>query len=142
MSDAVGVAVVVAFTVLAGVVVVLTRVRLSRGGSGRFDVGRTLVGAHTVTGVLALVVWTTFLIAPDDSPAGSALVGIIGLAFWWIVALLGLLVLTRWLPSRGRHSRDGAVDGWSRGPWLSVLAHLGMVLDVSVLTWGYLTQTV
>lgn len=142
MSEAAGTAVVVVFTVLAAVVVVLTRVRLGRGGAGRVDVGGTLVGLHTVAGVAALVVWTTFLIAPDDTVAGGALVGIIGLAFWWIVALVGLLVLARWLPSRGRHSRDGAVDGWSRGPWLSVLAHVGLLVDVSVLTWGYLTRTV
>lgn len=142
MSDTAGTVVVVVFTVLAGLVVVLTRVRLARGGAGRVDVGGTLVLAHTVTGVLALLIWGAFLIAPSDTPVGTALVGIAGLGFWWTTALLGLLILARWLPSRGRHSSAGAVDGWSRGPWLSVLAHVGMVLDVSVLTWGYLTQTV
>lgn len=135
-------ALVVAVTVIEAVVVVLTRLRLARGGAGRVDVGGTLVGTHSVAGLLAMAVWGTFLVAPADTAPGSALVGIVGLAFWWLVALLGLLILARWLPSRGRHSRAGVADGWSRGPWLSVLAHVGMVVGVSVMTWGYLTQAV
>ena len=143
MSGAVGVGVVVVFSILAGVVVVLTRARLGgRRGAGRSDVGRLLVGAHTVLGLLALVAWVAFLIAPDDTPPGTALAGVLALAGWWVVTVLGLLILLRWLPTRGRHASAGATDGWSRGPWLSFLAHGGMVVNVGVMTWGYLTHVV
>ena len=65
--------IVYVLTALAAVVVVLTRLRMRHGqGAGRFHVGNRLLDLHTVTGVLALVVWTTFLIAPEDSPARAA----------------------------------------------------------------------
>ncbi|WP_246354850.1 hypothetical protein [Nocardioides ungokensis] len=46
-------------TVLAAVVIVLTRLRLGKdhGGAGRFQVGRRLLDVHTTAGVGALVVW-------------------------------------------------------------------------------------
>lgn len=138
MSTAV---IVYVLTALAAVVVVLTRVRLGRGGSGRLEVGRGLLHLHTVAGVLALVVWVAFLVAPDDTP-GSATIGIAGLALWWIVVVAGLLILVRWMPSRGRHASGGRGDGWSGGPGLSVLAHVGMLVGVAVFTWAYLTSAV
>ena len=50
----------------------LTRLRMRGGqGAGRFHVGNRLLDVHTVAGVLALVVWTVFLIAPEDSPVGT-----------------------------------------------------------------------
>ena len=130
-------------TALSAVVIVLTRLRMRHGrGAGRFHVGNRLVDLHTLTGVLALVVWVVFLIAPEDSPAGSATVGIVGLGLYWIVTVTGLLILVRWLPSRGRHASAAAADSWSAGPALSVLAHVGMLLGVCVFTWAYLTSTV
>ena len=95
-----------------------------------------------MTGVLALVVWTAFLIAPEDSPAGSATAGIIGLGLWWIVTLTGLLILVRWVPSHGKHASEGVQDSWSDGPGLSVLAHVGMLVGVLVFTFAYLTAAV
>lgn len=141
MSPAV---VVYVLTALATVVVVLTRLRLGRGrkGAGRLEVGRALLNLHTGAGLLALVGWVVFLIAPEDSPAGGGLLGIGALGLWWLVALAGLLVLVRWLPSRGKHASEGRTDSWSQGPGLSVLAHVGMVVGVSVFTWAYLTQVV
>jgi hypothetical protein len=127
-------------TALSAVVVVLTRLRMRHGqGAGRFHVGNRLLDLHTLSGALAVVIWTVFLIAPDESAAGSATVGIIGLGLYWVVTIAGLLILVRWLPSHGKHASDGAQDSWSDGPGLSVLAHVGMLVGVLVFTYTYLT---
>ncbi len=126
-------------TGLAAVVVVLTRVRLGKqeSGAGRVSVGKALLNVHTVAGVLALIVWVTYLVSAEDTPMGGELAGIIGLALWWIVTLAGLLILVRWIPSRGRHATTGTEDSWSEGPGLSVLAHVGMLVGVLVFTYAY-----
>ena len=125
-------------TALAAVAVVLTRLRMRGGqGAGRFHVGKRLLDVHTVGGVLAVVVWTVFLIAPEDTWAGSASVGIVGLGLFWIVTVAGLLILVRWLPSHGKHASEGVQDSWSEGPGLSVLAHVGMLAGVVVFTIAY-----
>ncbi len=135
--------IVYVLTGLALVVVVLTRLRMGRGqGAGRVYVGTLLLNAHTGAGVVALVSWTLFLVFSEDSALGDPLVGILGLAFWWVVATCGLLMLVRWLPSRGRHSSEGFHDSWSEGPGLSVLAHVGMLVGVCIFTWAYLTSAV
>ena len=125
-------------TALAAVVVVLTRVRMRGGqGAGRFHVGSRLLDVHTVTGVLALISWTVFLVLPEDATSRSS-VGIVGLGFFWVVTIAGLLILVRWLPSHGRHASEGRQDRWSDGPGLSVLAHVGMLVGVIVFTYVYL----
>ena len=131
-------------TALAAVVIVLTRLRLGHeeGGAGRLQVGHSLVNLHTSAGVLALVTWLLFLIADDSSPLGSPTVGIVALFFWWVVVFAGLLILVRWLPSHGRHAQTAKEDTWSEGPGLSVLAHVGMLVGVCVVTWAYLTSAV
>jgi hypothetical protein len=130
-------------TALAAVVVVLTRLRMRGGqGAGRFHVGNRLLDVHTVAGVLALIVWTVFLVAPEDSPAGTSTVGIVGLGLFWIVTITGLLILVRWMPSHGKHASEGSQDKWSEGPGLSVLAHVGMLVGVIVFTFAYLTNAV
>ncbi len=138
--------VVYVLTALAALVVVLTRLRLARDeAAGTFRVGHGLVNLHTVTGVLGMVVWIVFLVAGEDTTAGSSLVGIVGLFFWWVTALLGVLVLMRWLPTRGRHADDRtgrSAMSWITGPGFSLLAHLGVLLGVGVATWAYLTQAV
>jgi hypothetical protein len=121
-------------TALAAVVVVLTRVRFSgEGDSGQFRIGPRVLLTHTVAGGLAVLVWVVYLIA------GSAVVGIVALALWWVTALAGLLVLLRWMPARGRHAVTATHDSWSEGPGLSLLAHVGMVVGVLVFTGVYLT---
>jgi hypothetical protein len=92
--------------------------------------------------VIALVTWLSFLLFDEDSALGSAVVGIVALAFWWVVVVSGLLILVRWLPSHGRHASDASEDTWSEGPGLSVLAHVGMFVGVCVFTWAYLTSAV
>jgi hypothetical protein len=131
-------------TALATVVIVLTRLRLGRGttGAGRTHVGAALVRVHTVVGVLALLIWVAFLVADSESALGSSTAGIIALALWWVVALIGLMILVRWLPSRGRHAASATEDRWSSGPALSVLAHGGMLVGVCVFTYAYLNSQV
>ena len=136
--------VVYVLTALAAVVVVLTRVRLGRSDDGarRLDVGHTWLRVHTVAGALALVLWVVFLVAPSDTALGGSLLGVVALGLWWVVALVGLLILARWLPSKGKHAQAGTEDGWSAGPGLSVLAHGGMLVGVAVFTWAYWTAVV
>lgn len=130
-------------TALAAVAIVLTRLRLSGDeAAGQFSISRRLPAVHFVAGTLALVLWLGVLVAPDDSLVGGPLVGILAIAFWWLTAICGLLILARWLPSRGRHAPAASGDTWSDGPGLSLLAHLGMVVGVLVFTYAYLTAAV
>lgn len=130
-------------TGLAAVAILLTRLRLGgQRGAGRHSVGSGLVNLHTGAGVLALGAWVAFLVAPEDSQAGGEIVGIVALAFWWVVVVAGLLILVRWLPSHGRHASEGRADNWSDGPGLSILAHVGMLVGVGVFTWAYLQSYV
>lgn len=135
--------IVYVLTGLALVVVVLTRVRMGKGqGAGHAYVGTLLLNFHTGAGVLALVSWVLFLVSGDSSVFGDSVMGIVALAFWWIVTVCGLLMLVRWLPSGGRHASEGFQDSWSEGPGLSILAHVGMLVGVCIFTWAYLTSAV
>ena len=130
-------------TALAAVAIVLTRLRLaSDDAAGQFVISRRLPLTHFVAGLVALVLWVAVLVAPEDSPVDGALVGIVAIACWWVTAICGLLILARWLPSRGRHVPSASGDSWSDGPGLSLLAHLGMVVGVLVFTYAYLTAAV
>jgi hypothetical protein len=136
--------IVYVLTALAAVVVVLTRLRLSKpSGARRIDVGTRLLGVHTFAGVLALAGWLIYLFGQDalgEDPA--SVVGIVALAFWWVVVGCGLLILVRWLPSHGKHAAEATQDSWSEGPGLSILAHVGMLAGVIVFTWAYLVAAV
>ena len=131
-------------TALAVVVIVLTRLRLRQdsGGAGSVHVGEGFVNLHTVAGSAAAVLWVLWLVADEDAALGGDVVGIIALAFWWITVVAGLLILVRWLPSRGEHASSGTEDSWSEGPGLSILAHVGMLVGVCVFTYVYLTAAV
>ncbi len=137
--------IVYVLTALAGVVVVLTRLRLGGGeiGAGRADVGRTTLNVHTGAGGLALAAWLVFLFADESlGDDRAAMVGITALSFWWIVVIAGLLILVRWLPTHGKHAARDIEDTWSDGPGLSVLAHVGMLVGVAVFTYAYLNSIV
>lgn len=121
----------IVLTVLAAVVVVLTRVRLSKNqgeAAGRLSIPKDLLNTHTGVGLLALAAWTVFLVTQN------ALIGWIGLALWWVVVVAGLLILARWVPAKGRHSSGPVVDTWGEGPGLSVLAHVGLLVGVIIFT--------
>ena len=64
------------------------------------------------------------------------------LGLWWVTAGAGLLILSRWAPSKGKHAVPRDRDGWSEGPGLSLLAHLGMVVGVVLFTWAYLVSAI
>jgi hypothetical protein len=118
-------------TVLAAVVVVLTRIRLSRedgAAAGRISIPQAVLNLHTVAGAPAVLVWVGFLVT------GTSLLGWIGLALWWVTVVAGLLVLARWLPARGKHSSGPAADSWGEGPGLSVLAHVGLLVGAVIFT--------
>ena len=118
-------------TLLAAVVVVLTRVRLSRDdgdAAGRIAIPKAVLNLHTIAGVPALVVWVAFLLT------GTTVLGVVGLLLWWVTVVAGLLVLLRWLPAKGRHSSGPASDSWGEGPGLSVLAHVGLLVGAVIWT--------
>lgn len=145
MSTAVIVPLVAVLTVLAAVVVVLTRLRLRTGtrAPGSLKIADGVVATHTVAGSLALVSWTTFLLLPESAGEDvTTLIGLFALLCWWVTVVAGLLILTRWLPGSGRHAGPGASDSWSEGPALSVLAHVGLLVGVVVFTYAYLVSAV
>lgn len=117
-------------TALAAVVVVLTRVRLHRDGdaAGRIVIPRSVSNLHTCVGVSALVLWLVFLVTK------VSVLGSIGLLLWWVTVVAGLLVLTRWVPAKGRHSSGPASDSWGESPGLSVLAHVGLLVGVAIFS--------
>jgi uncharacterized membrane protein len=130
--------IVYVLTFLSAVVVVLTRVRLSQArAAGQHQVGMGTVNLHSAFGVVGLLLWVFFLVTGHD----SALVGVVALFFYWLTALVGLMILLRWMPARGRHASATTDDSWSDGPGLSVLAHVGMLVGVIVFTWFYATAS-
>ena len=131
--------VVYVLTAWAGLVVVLTRLRLGgdRAVSGRLQISRGLLNTHTVAGLAALMTWTVFLFGLGDRGVESV-IGVAGLALYWITTVAGLMILLRWMPSRGKHASAAVQDDWSEGPALSILAHVGMLVGVSLFTWAYL----
>ena len=130
--------IVYVLTFLSAVVVVLTRVRLSKDqAAGQHQVGMGTVNTHSAFGVVAVLLWVVFLVTGHD----MSLVGVVALFFYWLTALVGLMILLRWLPSRGKHASGTADDTWSEGPGLSILAHAGMLVGVLVFTWFYATQS-
>lgn len=129
--------IVYVLSALAVLDVVLTRRRLTQDEyAGNTSASHSVVNLHTLAGGAGIVLWIVFLVS------GADLVGIIGLGLLWVTTILGLLLLMRWLPSKGRHAGSGPTDSWSEGPWLSVLAHVGMLIGVAIFTVAYLTHAV
>ena len=118
-------------TVLAAVVVVLTRVRLSKedgAAAGLISIPHSVLNLHTIAGVPALLLWVAYLVTKIE------VLGWIAIVLWWVTAIAGLLVLARWMPAKGKHSSGPATDTWGEGPGLSVLAHVGLLIGVSIFT--------
>jgi hypothetical protein len=118
-------------TILAAVVVALTRVRLARDdgeAAGRLSIPKGILNMHTIAGVPAVIAWVAYLVTGIDW------LGWVGLLLWWLTVVAGLLILARWLPARGRHSSGPAKDTWGEGPGLSVLAHVGLLVGVIIFT--------
>jgi hypothetical protein len=123
-------------TALGAVVVLLTRMRLSaEHQAGHAQIPMSVLNAHTVMGVVAIAVWVYYL--NHDSPSG--LLGLGALSAWWLEAIIGVLILARWLPGAGKHAAEATDDSWAQGPSLSILGHVGMVLGVAFFTFCVLT---
>lgn len=122
-------------TGLAAVVVLLTHLRMSATAvqAGHARISQGVVRAHTIVGVLALAVWVAYL------SSSSSIAGYVALLLWWVVVLLGIGILSRWLPGGGRHTTDVTEDSWASGPGLSILGHVGLLLGVCFFTWTVLT---
>jgi hypothetical protein len=124
-------------TALAAVVVLLTRMRLSaEHQAGHAQIPMSVLNAHTVVGVLALAVWVYYLNSPGD------FLGLGALAVWWVEALLGVLILARWMSGGGRHAAPATDDSWAQGPSLSILGHVGMVVGVAFFTFCVVTNRI
>ncbi len=125
-------------TALAAVVILLTRMRLSANArqTGHAQIPGSILNAHTVLGVTALVVWVYYLTSPSDN------LGLVTVALWWLEVLVGILILLRWLPGAGRHSAPSVDDSWATGPSLSILGHVGMLLGVAFMTYCVLSGKV
>lgn len=76
------------------------------------------------------------LTSPDE------LVGFLAIAAWRIVAVVGVIILARWLPGGGKHAADSTDDNWAQGPSLSILGHVGIVLGVIFFTYTVLAGRV
>ena len=116
---------------LAGLVVVLTRVRLGaqdHEGAGRLSIPKGLLNSHTTFGALGVLVWGAGLAMEEK------LICFGGLALLWVTVGAGLLILLRWMPAHGRHSSGPVADSWGEGPGLSILAHVGMFVGVALVT--------
>lgn len=98
----------------------------------------SLLGLHTVLGGLGALLWLVFLIVPGD----QALIGVVGLGCWWVVSVVGLLLLTRWLPSRRSRGKRAGTSPRVGVPWLSILAHVGVFCSVVWFTYAYVTGRV
>lgn len=123
-------------TVLAAVVVVLTRVRLANddGGAGRISIPTALLNTHTFAGVPALLLWAGYLVTARGDGTGAPLLGWAALLAWWVTVVAGLLILARWLPAKGRHAEGPQADTWGEGPGLSILAHVGLLVGVVIFS--------
>lgn len=116
-------------TVLAGVVVVLTRLRLrAERAAGKPTLAPWLGAVHTLAGLAAVGLWGTML------ATGESRYGWIALPLWWVTALVGLLVLLQWLPGRGRHAAPNTEQSWGEGPGLPIFAHGGVLVSVVLFT--------
>lgn len=123
-------------TALAAVVVLLTRSRLlaSERQAGVAESPHALLHAHSLVGVAAIAAWVAWLSGADR------VLGIAALVLWWVLVLVGLLILGRWLPAGGRHATAAHDDDWAHGPGLSVLGHVGMLAGVVFFTWFFLAD--
>lgn len=132
-------------TPLPGVVVIATRLRLggAQARSGRLQISPLVLNVHTWVGLTAGATWIGFLLTGIGKGPGSNLVGVVALAMLWITAVTGLMILSRWRRPKGKRSRSEPVtDAWGRGPALSAVAHIGLLVLVLFFTWAYLNTVV
>lgn len=122
---------------LGVVVLVLTQVRLRRyrGRRGMTDIAPWILNLHSAAGGTGLLLVALRLLDVVSS-AAAVWLAIIALA---IASLIGVSFLARWRRGSGRHAERFDGDGWTSGPWLSQVAHFGMVVGTVFLAWGMLS---
>lgn len=120
-------------TVVAIVIVLVSRRTLRRSqvrtSRSTRSTASGMLTFYTTVGFLAVLGWVLFLAFPEDSIAGHPLVGVVGLFFWWITALVGLRLVTR-----SRKAPSGRAS--------LVVAHLVLVAIVTYFTFAYTTAVV
>lgn len=129
--------VLVALGVLA---LVLTQVRLRKysGQRGMTDIAPWILNLHSAAGATGLLLVALRLL--DVVTSGTAMwLAILALA---LTSVIGLSFLARWRRTGGRHVERPQGDGWTTGPWLSQIAHFGMVIGTVVLAWGMITDRI
>ena len=57
------------------------------------------------------MLWGAYLFFDVDWVAGF-----LGLLLWWATTVVGLLILMRWLPAKGKHASEGGTGRVDRGP--------------------------
>jgi hypothetical protein len=130
LLDRVGVFVLCAWVLTAGLGGYLASVWIRHGGLRQRTPGVTrlplwLVVGHVALAVTGLVCWTAYLVGAVRSTAWVACAVVL------VVAAFGFMMLLRWLPSSGRHSRGGATAE-RHFPLTAVVAH-GMCAGATVL---------
>lgn len=119
---------------------VLTQVRLRRhrGQQGMTDIAPWIINLHSAAGATGLGLVALRLLEVTSS--GVAMwVAVVALA---ITSLVGLSFLARWRRASGRHVVVVTGDGWTSGPWLSRIAHYGMLLGSIFLTWTMISDRI
>lgn len=125
---------------LATLVLVLTPVRLrgSRGARGMTDFSPWALNAHSITLFIGLALIVLRLLDVYSSTIATW-VAIVCLV---IASLIGLSFLRRWSRTGSRHSAAFEGDSWTRGPWLSQLAHIGLTVGTVIFAWLLLTDRI
>ncbi|MGO1167449.1 MAG: hypothetical protein ACTMHL_12630 [Janibacter sp.] len=125
---------------LGALVLVLTplRLRRARGQEGMTNFAPWVLNLHTLAAFIGLGLITLRLLGVHESGAATwaAIIAMV------VAALIGLSFLARWRRSGSRHSVDFEGDTWTRGPWLSQLAHIGFVIGTLIFTWMLLGDTI
>ena len=134
MSDTAVTVLVYVVTALAALVALATALAAGQG------VLRGWPLLHTAAAAVGLVVWLTFLVAPADSALGDPGVGIVGLGCWWVVGIVGLVLVNAAL-RRGTGLRV-VEDGTRTTGWIPVIGHLLALAAGIVMTWAYITARV
>lgn len=124
-------------TAVCAVVIVATPVRLGRESKYQgIRIGRGVQRVHTLAGLVALAAWSALLYWGRDVWLGDALMGVIGLAGFWVAAFAGLLIMLRWLPTPGDDDRRSFRETLL-GPLPSVVGHLAVFGATVYFCWAY-----
>lgn len=125
---------------LGVLVLVLTPLRLRRstGERGMTDFSGWVLNAHSITLFVGLgLIWLRLLdVYTSTAATWLAIICMV------IASLIGLSFLGRWRRTGSRHSEAFRGDSWTRGPWLSQIAHIGVTLATIIFAWMLLADKI